>query len=139
MELSTSFITKSEINLELLTSLLGSIRMQMTAPVIEATRRAAKIIKIRRPIFNELFPPEDKPMTQVVTDEKIIGIIDIEMKVRNISPKGFAISPKFGNILIVPIARNTASRVVYPLLVNFRKELRMERQIAIFFTSPPND
>jgi hypothetical protein len=120
-----SFITKSEINLEFLTSLLGSINIQIKIPIIEEIKRAMRIIEIKRLIFTASLFPEDNPMTHVVTDEKIIGIIDIEMKVRNISPKGFEISPKLGNAVITPMASKTERMVMYPLLENFRQVLRM--------------
>jgi hypothetical protein len=121
MEFSISFITKSEINLEFLTDLPGSINMQMNTPIIEAIIRAAKIIETKRLIFTDSLFPEANPMIQVVTDEKIIGMMDIEMNVRNISPKGFAMIPKFGKAVTVTTARQTASMVIYPLFANFRQ------------------
>jgi hypothetical protein len=86
--------------------------MQITMPIIEATKRAEQITEISLLILTLLLSPDARLIMQVVTDEKMIGIIEIEIKVKNTSPNGFAVSPNSGHVTQLTIAKKTERKVI---------------------------
>jgi hypothetical protein len=83
-------------------------------PITLATIKAAINTKTTLRIFIFFVSPESNLIILDVTEEKIIGMADIDIKVKKISLKGFKNSPVLGNINPTTTAHNAANSVVYP-------------------------
>jgi hypothetical protein len=104
----------SETRGDFVTLELASKNTPHAIPIMLAVMRAITNRETILEIFNCPSFFEMRSIMLKVTDENVMGITDIEIKIKKMSAKGRIVRPKFGNINPINPATTTDKNVVYP-------------------------